>query len=64
MGPTAAVFGRDFELFMNDEDRLGACPIDRIEESISRSMGTLNKSSFEGSWESWNGQSYSSSSWK
>ena len=64
MGPTAAAFGRYFELFINEEYRLGACPIDKIEESISKSTGTLNKGSFEGNWAPWRSQSCSSSSWK
>ena len=64
MGPTAAIFGRDFELFINEEYRLGACPIDKIEASINGSTGALNKGSFEETWAPWHSQSYSNSSWK
>ena len=65
MGPTAAIFGREFEVFINEEYRLSACPMDKIEESINGSKGTLSKNSFEEAWpQNWHRQSYSSSSWK
>ena len=50
MGPTAAMFGREFEVFINEGYRPSACPIDKIEESINGSTGTLSKSSFEETW--------------
>ena len=47
MGPTAAIFGKEFELFMLEEDIFTTCPIEVLEDSIHTSRGTLNKQSFE-----------------
>ena len=47
MGPTAAIFGRDFELFMLEEQQFATCPVEILEESIHTCWGTLNKQAFE-----------------
>ena len=47
MGPTAAIFGRDFELFMLEEYKFTMCPTEILEESIRSCWGTLNKQAFE-----------------
>ena len=57
LGPIAAIFGRDFELYIASEHQLTMCPIDKVDESIEKTMGTLDKGSFEpnhSSWEQWN----------
>ena len=43
LGPTAAIFGRDFELFIVSEWRLCTCPVEKLEESIRNTSGTLSK---------------------
>ena len=68
MGPTAAIFGREFELFVIEEYHLTTCPVEKLEESIETSRGTLNKQSFEAHHEwrtqNWHSQGYSSFDWK
>ena len=69
MGPTAAIFGKDFELFMLEEESFTTCPLDILQDSIHTSRGTLNKQSFERdysqTWSRHNWQtSWSSTDWK
>ena len=79
MGPTAAIFGREFELFMIEEYHFTTCPVEKLEESIQTGWGTLNKQAFdkETAWQqtnyawgypataqSWHSQGYSSSGWR
>ena len=59
MGPTAAIFGKDFELFMLEEDIFTTCPMEVLEDSIHTSRGTLNKQSFEKD----QSQNWSKSNW-
>ena len=47
MGPTAAILGRDFELFMLEEQDFATCPVEVLENSIHTCWGTLNKQAFE-----------------
>ena len=69
MGPTAAIFGKDFELFMLEEETFTTCPVDVLANSVYTCQGTLNKQSFDddyqGDWSRTNNwaQSYGSSSW-
>ena len=74
MGPTAGIFGRDFELFMLEEYKFAMCPMEVLEDSIHSCWGTLNKQAIEqqtnNSWngsslQTWMSQGYSSgySSW-
>ena len=71
MGPTAAIFGKDFELFMLEEEVFTTCPINVLEDSINTSKGTLNRQSIKGDWSknwsksSWTqNKSWSSAEWK
>ena len=52
-GPTAAIFGRDFELFLTEEFRIATCSVETIEKSINSRNGTLSKRSFENTWVPW-----------
>ena len=47
MGPTAAIFGRGFELFMLEEYKFTMCPTEILEESIRSCWGILNKQAFD-----------------
>ena len=47
MGPTAAIFGRDFELFILEEETFTTCPVDILTNSVYTCQGTLNRQSFE-----------------
>ena len=47
LGPIAAIFGRDFELFIVTEYRLCTCPVEKLEESIQNTSGTLSKESLD-----------------
>ena len=47
MGPTSAIFGREFELFMIEEYQFTTCPVEKLEDSIFTSWGTLNKRAFD-----------------
>ena len=69
MGPTAAIFGRDFELFILEESTFTTCPVVVLEKSLATCQGTLSEQSFDedpnGHWSRTNrwSQSYGSSSW-
>ena len=69
MGPTAAIFGKDFELFILEEEAFTTCPVDVLAKSVSTCQGTLNRESFDddyqGNWSRTNNwaQSYGSSNW-
>ena len=43
LGPTAAIFGRDFEYFLASEKRLVWSPVEKLEQSIQNTKGTLNR---------------------
>ena len=47
MGPTAGIFGRDFELFMLEEEKFATCPHEVMEQSIQSCWGTLNRQVIE-----------------
>ena len=64
VGPTAAIFGRNFELFMLEEYKFAMCPVEVLENSIRACSGTLNRQSFESPPNNpWNGRSSGFSSW-
>ena len=52
LGPIAAVFGRDFELY-SEEFRITTCLVETIEKSVNSRNGTLSKKSFEKVWVPW-----------
>ena len=62
MGPTAAIFGKDFELFMLEEETFTTCPVEILIESIRTCRGTLNRQSFEND-NRWQKASWSQSNW-
>ena len=66
MGPTAAICGRDFELFILEEERFATCPVLVLEKSVSTCQQTLNVQSFDddaqGNWTRNNRWSQSSAS--
>ena len=46
-GPIAAIWGHDFELFIATEYQLNTCPVDKLENSIQNTWGTLSKKSLD-----------------
>ena len=61
-GPTAGVFGRNFELFLSEEYHIATCPVETIERSVNGQNGTLTKRSFERLWAPWVAE-YGHTSW-
>ena len=74
LGPTAAIFGREFEHFLTTEQKIVTFPEERLERSIQNTTGTLRRDQVTPSgtlnWKQWwsysgeNPSGQSSTEWK
>ena len=66
LGPTAAIFGREFEDYLINEDEAETISVERMERSIRHSLGALSKETINPANQAsyGRGQSSSSTSWK
>ena len=66
LGPTAGIFGREFEDYLITEDDAESISVERMERSIRHTFGCLSKEMIDPANQAsyGRGQSSSSTSWK